>query len=241
MTIAFVQFQVQSTGAYVNISPTAGNALFIQSLISSAYGGSPTSFQLMSAANGGGSVLANFTIPSALANTNYPTPNFQLVGAYLLNVPAGGASVLGTWSAGTPGTLFLPTVEMSGVDGSAGFVAAKQNGLHAPGSSTDAITSGSVSAGSTSGYVLGFATDFDGRQTFVAGTGYTALASASTFTLVEGKSVSGSGSYAATYTDATHGSTDDYGVTTFVLAPVAALAASQAMSTYTGASLATRF
>lgn len=222
MTIAVVQVKSTSySPLYVNISPTAGNAIVIGSAVSSAFGGAPTGFNCMSAANGGGTVLASFTIPAAASNTNYAAADLQVVGGYVLNIPSGVASIIGTYSGGTPGYGFLVAVELSGVDNSTGFVTAARNGQNTPGTAANAITSGTVSVSSAAKYLVGICMDGSQNGTAAAGTGFTALAANANSCIAEGQAISSSGTYGATFTDATHGTTDAYGILMFALAPTA--------------------
>lgn len=218
---AWVQTAVNNGAtAYVNISPTAGNALLIQSATSPG-GGSPTvtAVQAMSAVNGGGSVLATGTVPAPLATV--VGTNYYITGAYVLNLPAGVASVLLTFNGGTPGTTNIVVVEVSGVATSGAFIAGAQQDQNTPGTTANAITSTAATVGSAPAYLLGISSDAPlNTGHLAAGTSpiaYTLRGSNSQFGVAEDASEASTGSYAATFTDATRGGVDEYVTTVFAL------------------------
>jgi hypothetical protein len=215
MSISAVNFNSADSGAYINITPTAGNSLFVTNMISGS-AGPCTGFTAYSSTAGGGTALGTFTIPAALASTQIGS--YNVIGLYLLNIPSGINSIKGVWTGGTPGSNFITVTELSGVASSGGFVTGKQNTQSAPGTGANAITTGTTSVSSSAKYLLGVCSDFLGNNTFAVGSSYTIIGTKGPDSIAEGQGISSSGSYAATFTDSTNGSADDYATWMFALA-----------------------
>ena len=194
---------------YVNTAtaPTAGDTLMFFTN-TSAGAGTPTvtALSAMSAANGAGTVLASFTIPTALATTSYNTGSAFGTGGYVLSVPSGVASIVATYSGGTPGTVSSQVIEVSGLSA---YIIGARNFQAAPGTTANAITSTTGSVTSIPAYILGSISNQDSDTT--AGTGFTIRGTVTNQWADEDRRETGAtGSYAATATAATHGATDSY-------------------------------
>lgn len=206
MSVLYVQRAEGINLGYVNISPTSNNLICVTST-TSVGGGTPTaSFAFFSAAGGTGTNLGALTVPAAMATANDGT--YFVTGAYG-KAPSGTASILATYNGGLPGECYLEAVEVSGQDATSPFLS---GGIHqqlAPGTTTDAITSGSISVASGA-YILGVCNNSSGDGDTVAGTGFTVRGATTGNFAVEDQTQASSGSYATTFTAATHGGTDYY-------------------------------
>ena len=239
---AFVQLARNSANAlFVNISPTAGNLLAFTSATSSGVS-TPTltSLQAMSAAGGTGSALASFTIPAALA-TAIPN-NYYITGAYLANLPTGTASILANFNGQTPGEIYLQVAEYSGLATVSPLIVATRQFQSAPGSTANALSSGTASVSSIPAVLMGATFDENGNAAdIVAGTSFTKRGTnTAQFSWEDRRETGSTGSYAATFTAPTNGAADKYDTTLFVFSEPPS-GGTQAMSSVTGSSLATRF
>jgi hypothetical protein len=195
-----------SNTAYVDISTTAGNAL-CGTVGTSAGGGTPTitAVQAMSGTGGTGSVLATGVVPASPLNTREIAAGAWESGFYIENLPSGVQSVLFTFNGGPPGTIGITAVETSGVAVSSSYLAGAYQLQTNPGTGTDAITSGTASVGSIPALIIGIKGGW-AETTGVAGTGFTQAYGPANYTSVGFRRETGStGSYAATFTDATNG------------------------------------
>lgn len=216
---------------YVNISPTTNNLVCLTST-TSAGGGNPTAtFAFFSAVNGGGTNLGSLTIGMATANDG----SYWVTGAYG-KVPSGTASIGATYSGGLPGEVHLEAVELSGQDGTSPFISGHTNQQLHPGTTANAITSGTATTTGPA-YILGVCNNTNSDADTAAGTGFTLRGTTTSNFAVEDQTQASSGSYAATFTAATHGAGDYYH--TFVFAIKAAgtaynLSAAEGSFTLTG-------
>lgn len=222
---AFVQV-ARNTAAttFVNISPTAGNLLTLTSA-TSAGGGNPTvtAIQAMSAAGGTGSVLATFTIPTALATAVSGSGNFWITGAYLANVPSGVASVLLTITGGAPGSLDIQVSEYSGLATTSPLIVSIRQFQSAPGTTANALSSSTASVSSIPAFIVGAMYDENGNAGDInAGTSFTKLGTnTAVWSLEDRRETGATGSYAATATAATNGGTDKYDTTLYAFSEAA--------------------
>jgi len=202
--VAYVQRAQGVNTGYVNITPTANNLVCVAST-TSAGGGSPTaSFAFYSTAGGAGTNLGSLTVTMATANDG----TYYVTGA-CGKAPSGVASVLATYAGGLPGEALLEAVELSGQDGTSPFLTGGMNQQSAPGTTANAITSGSVSV-SSAAYILGICTNTSGDSDTIAGTGFTLRGTTTANFAVEDQTQASSGSYATTFTAPTHGASDYY-------------------------------
>lgn len=212
---AFVQVVRNTSNAvFVNITPTAGNLLVFTSATSSG-GGTPTltSLQAMSGTGGTGTALASFTIPAALA-TAIPN-NYYITGAYLPNLPSGTASVLANFNGITPGEIYIQVSEYSGLAISSPLIVATRQFQSAPGTTANALSSGTASVSSIPAFIIGVPYDENGNSgDIVAGTNFTKRGTnTNQWSLEDRRETGATGSYAATFTAATNGGTDKYDTT----------------------------
>jgi len=209
---AFVQVVRNSTNAhFVNITPAAGNLLVFTSATSSGVS-TPTltALQAMSATGGTGSVLASFTIPAALA-TAIPN-NYYVSGAYLANLPSGTASVLATFNGQTPAEVYIQVSEYSGIATTTPLIISTRQFQSLPGTTANALSSGTASVSSIPAFIVGSAFDENGNAgDIVAGTSFTKRGTnTSQLSLEDRRETGATGSYAATFTAATNGGGDKY-------------------------------
>lgn len=204
MTVSFVQRAEGINVGFVNISPTTNNLVCLSSTTSAGSGNPTATFAFFSAVGGTGTNLGALTVSMATSNdgTDFVT------GAYG-KVPSGTASILATYAGGLPGECFLEAVEVSGQDATSPFLSGGINQQSAPGTTTDAITSGSVVVASGA-YILGVCNNSSNDADTVSGTGFTARGAATNNFAVEDQTQGSSGTFAATFTAATHGATDYY-------------------------------
>lgn len=202
--VAYVQRAEGVNTGYVNISPTVNNLVCVASTTSAGAGSPTATFAFYSATGGTGTNLGSLTISMATANDG----TYYVTGA-CGKAPSGTASILATYNGGLPGEALLEAVELSGQDGTSPFLVGGMNQQTAPGTTTNAITSGSVSVPSAA-YILGISTNTNGDSDTVAGTGFTLRGATTANFAVEDQTQASSGSYAATFTAATHGGTDYY-------------------------------
>lgn len=210
MAGAFVQGSHTDNLGYVNTSPSAGNSLAIQIYNSDGDGdGSITSVQAMSATNGGGSVLATFTIPASLAIL--ACGSLHSTSAYLLNTPSSVLSLKINFNGVTvPGTSRINTAEVSGV---AAFLIGARQWNATPGVLADAISSSAASVSSIPAYILGICGG-ESEGDVAAGTNFTArVTPANSYAIEDRRETGATGSYAATATASIHGLTDSYVMT----------------------------
>jgi hypothetical protein len=207
---AFVQVARNTANAlFVNISPTAGNLLVFSSATSSG-GGTPTltSLQAMSGTGGTGSVLASFTISLATTIPN----NYYVTGAYLPNLPAGTASILANFNGLTPGEIYIQVSEYSGIATTSPLIVATRQFQTTPGTTANALSSGTASVSSIPAFLVGASFDENGNAgDIVAGTSFTLRGTnTAQFSLEDRRETGATGSYAATATAPTNGALDKY-------------------------------
>ncbi|HZT01876.1 MAG TPA: hypothetical protein VFA39_06405 [Steroidobacteraceae bacterium] len=141
MTVSYVQRAEGINLGFVNISPAANNLICLASTTSAGAGNPTATFAFFSGAGGAGTNLGSLTVPAAMATAN--DTSFWVTGAYG-KVPSGAASILATYSGGLPGESYLQAVELTGQDGTSPFLAGGMNQQSAPGTTANAITSGSI-------------------------------------------------------------------------------------------------
>lgn len=211
MAYSFVKTGQNSLNSNViSFTPTNPGDLLILFSRTSSGGGSPSIT----------SVVDNNSVSwlSAIATNVYgsgPEPFFTIY--YLPNCEAGITSATVTYNGGTPGGTDLLIAEYSGIATTTPLIATPVGQAQAtPGTTTDAITSGSMSvASSVPAALIGIVLNAGDSDT-VAGTGFTARLLADNNWMLEDKRITTTGSYAATATAPTHGAGDSY--ITFVLA-----------------------
>lgn len=238
---AFVQIARNTANtAYVNIVPSAGNLLVLTSG-TSAGGGSPTvtAIQAMSAAGGTGTVLASFTVPAGLATTVSGSGNFWITGAYLANIPSGIASILLTINGGAPGQLDIQVSEYSGLATTSPLIVSARQYQAAPGTTANALSSGTASVSSIPAFLIGSAFDENGNAgDIAAGTNFTKRGTNTTSWSSEDRRETGAtGSYASTFTAPTNGGADKYDTTMLAFSEASAGPGKQAGQFFLSANL----
>lgn len=213
MTYAFVQQNANDNAASaatitVTLTPTAGNLL-----VFAITGDSADTSSIALSDNLG--VHNTFT----QIGTDLVTGNAQRCAWWFAaNCQGGATTFTATFSAGTRFRAFY-VAEYSGIVTSSPFLNGARAENAAPGTGTDAVSSGVANATSQPALVWGFCIDTSGNTTPNAGTGFTSRAGVwSTATCLgkpEDKRVTATGNVAATFTATTGTDTHASGVGIF--------------------------
>lgn len=135
---------------------------------------------------------------------------------YMPNIASGLTSVTGTFTGGPPGSCNIVVIEYSGLATTTPFIVGAHNQQAAPGTTANAITSGTATNVTTVPALILGVVGNNGNGDTVAGTGYTIRGTVTGNYAIEDARATSSGNQQVTFTAATHGGTDDY--TTFLLA-----------------------
>ncbi len=158
----------------------------------------------------GASTFTSFTKNSGTATVSAFTQPDSTVVSGNFRVNQGWASITGsgtavfrlTISGAASGAIVVVCQEISGVPTSTPVdgAAHKMQAQAAPGTGTDAISSGSVTTTTNGDYIFGFSADGPQNSTVSAGTGYTARDANGTHYVTESQVQGSSGTIAATFT-----------------------------------------
>lgn len=204
-------YQNSANSNVTTISPTAGNTLILISSTSTG-AGNPTLTQVQdSGSNLWTQGIATYQDSNGNWNSMYYTSN----AAALLT------SVTCTYNGGTPGSCGIIVIQYSGLATASGLITTAKNSQAAPGTTANAITSGStlvtLPGGAPAAAIIGVVLN-SGDSDTTNGTGFTARygTGVSNLYFIEDQRITSSTTLAATATAPTHGGTDSYA--TFLLA-----------------------
>ena len=235
-----------NTANAASISYAMASASNIAIIAVETSNGAGNPYILTALTNNGGQLKPVFGTYGSSADVVSGGPDFGKI-SYWYYAPGTDASAptsfVFTFNGGTPGNCTLALVEYSGIAtgtpliGTVGSVNAQTN----PGTGANAVTSGTQSVGTVPALVLGISVTTTGSS-YTAGTGYTQrvnLSSGSGSWSFEDLRATSAGNQTATWTES-HGASASYWSMLLAFAEPAG-GPSQAMSSVTGSSLATRF
>jgi hypothetical protein len=186
----------------ITISPTVGDVIVVISVTTSG-GGTPT----MTVADGHSGVWTTTTVNGTLNGAGYYTSI-----AYCLSAPAGVTTLTVTFNGGTPGNCDMAATCYSGLNAPSFIGIVADNYQNAPGTGTNAIVSTSFNVGITPALFVGITTNGSGNGGATAGTGFTLRVNNATSLAISTEDVNAevTGSQIATFTNTTHGGTDQF-------------------------------
>ncbi len=217
MTYAFVQQNANDNAASaatitVTLTPTAGNLLVFAVTGDSL---DTTSIALSDSLGGGGSSNTFSQIGTDLVTAN----SQRCAWWYAPNCKGGATTFTATFSGGTRFRAIY-VAEYSGIATTTPFLNGARAENDAPGTGTDAVSSGVANATSQPALVWGFCIDTSGSTTPNAGTGFTSRTGVwSTATCLgrpEDERITATGNVAATFTATTGGDTHASAVGAFL-------------------------
>ena len=158
-----------ANGNSVTWSPAAGDLVVVWAESSSG-GGNPF---VTSISDGQGGTWFGVLAAINSGSGQYFSNAFNIQAYYSFNCPPGITSIALTFNGGTPGNCKLSVAEYSGIATSSPLIIQTHQQQNAPGTATDAVSSGLMNVTSQPALLLGFVSNSSDTADIAVGTGFT--------------------------------------------------------------------